>query len=139
MTTSSSRRIRFQSGHTTIKNGKAIAAGLAFRPLAGTVKDTLAWWATVSEERRAKLRFIITPEIEAKALADWKARVEVRAVNRAGSGDRGADLRFEVTNCVLLPRLLLDGLVAMTEGEWASCEKRVHGNRDRLGGSDVRA
>ena len=59
MTTSSSRRIRFQSGHTTIKNGKAIAAGLAFRPLAGTVKDTLAWWATVSEERRAKPRFII--------------------------------------------------------------------------------
>ncbi len=61
-------------GHTTIKNGKAIAKGLAFRPLAETVKDTLAWWATVPEERRAKPRFIITPEIEAKALADWKAR-----------------------------------------------------------------
>ena len=61
-------------GHTTIKNGKAIAAGLAFRGLAETVKDTLAWWATVPEERRAKARFIITPEIEAKALADWKAR-----------------------------------------------------------------
>ena len=30
-------------GHTSIKNGKAIAAGLAFRPLAETVKDTLAW------------------------------------------------------------------------------------------------
>jgi 2'-hydroxyisoflavone reductase len=56
------------------KNSKAIAAGLAFRPLAETVKDTLAWWATVPEERRAKPRFIITPEIEAKALADWKAR-----------------------------------------------------------------
>jgi len=28
----------------------------------------------VPEERRAKPRFIITPEIEAKALADWKAR-----------------------------------------------------------------
>ena len=61
-------------GHTTIKNGKAIAKGLAFRPLAETVKDTLAWWATVPEERRAKPRFIITPEIEARALLDWKAR-----------------------------------------------------------------
>ena len=61
-------------GHTTIKNGKAVAAGLAFRPLAETVKDTLGWWATVPEERRAKPRFTITPEIEAKALLDWKAR-----------------------------------------------------------------
>ena len=61
-------------GHTTIKNGKAIAKGLAFRPLAETVKGTLAWWAMVPEERRAKPRFIITPEIEARALLDWKAR-----------------------------------------------------------------
>lgn len=43
-------------------------------PLAETVKDTLAWRATVPEERRAKPRFIISPEIEAKALLDWKAR-----------------------------------------------------------------
>lgn len=57
--------------HTTIKNGRAIAGGLTFRPLAETVKDTLAW-ATVPEERRAKPRFIITPENEARALADWK-------------------------------------------------------------------
>jgi nucleoside-diphosphate-sugar epimerase len=42
--------------------------------LAETVKDTLAWWATAPEERRAKPRFIITPEIEAKALADWKRK-----------------------------------------------------------------
>lgn len=61
-------------GHTSIKNGKAIAAGLAFRPLAETAQDTPAWWATVPEERRAKPRFIITPEIEARALADWKRK-----------------------------------------------------------------
>jgi hypothetical protein len=60
--------------HTSINNGKAIAKGLAFRPLVDTVKDTLAWWGTVPEERRAKPRFIITPEIEAKALADWKRK-----------------------------------------------------------------
>ena len=65
------------AGPTTprgLANGKAIAAGLAFRPLAETVKDTLAWWATVPEERRAKPRFITTPEMEARALLDWKAR-----------------------------------------------------------------
>jgi hypothetical protein len=28
----------------------------------------------VPEERRAKPRFVITPEIEARALADWKGR-----------------------------------------------------------------
>ena len=61
-------------GHTTIKNGKAIAKGLAFRPLAETVKDTLAWWPSVPEARRTKPRFAISEEVEARALAAWKAR-----------------------------------------------------------------
>jgi len=61
-------------GHTSVSNAKAIAAGLTFRPLDGTVRDTLAWWQTVPQERRDKPRFAITPEIEAQALADWKAR-----------------------------------------------------------------
>ena len=58
-------------GHTSISNRKAVGAGLSFRPLADTVRDTLVWWSTVPPERRAKPRFVITPEIEAKALADW--------------------------------------------------------------------
>jgi len=62
-------------GHTSIGNAKAIGAGLAFRPLDGTVRDTLSWWATVPPERRESPRFAITPEIEEKALADWRARV----------------------------------------------------------------
>ena len=61
-------------GHMSALNGKAVAAGLAFRPLATTVRDTLAWWATVPEARRTSPRFAIKPEQEAKALADWKAR-----------------------------------------------------------------
>ena len=59
-------------GMMSIRNDKAIAAGLKFRPVASTVRDTLAWWATVPEARRLKPRFAITPELEAKALADWK-------------------------------------------------------------------
>ena len=60
-------------GMMSVKNDRAVAAGLRFRPLATTVRDTLAWWQTVPEERRAKPRFAITPELEAKALADWHA------------------------------------------------------------------
>jgi 2'-hydroxyisoflavone reductase len=61
-------------GMMSIRNSKAIAAGLTFRPLATTVRDTLAWWQTVPEARRAAPRFTITAEQEAQALADWRAR-----------------------------------------------------------------
>jgi 2'-hydroxyisoflavone reductase len=61
-------------GMMSIRNDRAMAAGLTFRPLADTLRDTLAWWPTVSDARRAKPRFTITPEIEAAALADWRAR-----------------------------------------------------------------
>jgi 2'-hydroxyisoflavone reductase len=62
-----------ENGHTSAKNDRAIAAGLTFRPLEATVRDTLAWWPTVPEERRTKAQFAIKPEQEAKALADWHA------------------------------------------------------------------
>ena len=61
-------------GMMSIANGKAIKAGLTFRPLEATVRDTLAWWPTVPEARRTKPRFTITPDIEKAALADWHAR-----------------------------------------------------------------
>jgi len=61
-------------GMMSVRNERAIAAGLNFRPLAATVRDTLAWWPTVPEERRAKPKFTITPEQEAAALADWRKR-----------------------------------------------------------------
>ena len=56
------------------KNDKAVAARLTYRPVAETLRDTLAWWPTVPEARRAKPRFAITPEQEEKALAAWHAR-----------------------------------------------------------------
>jgi 2'-hydroxyisoflavone reductase len=56
-------------------NGRAVAAGLAFRPLATTAKDTLAWWKSQPAERQAKpLKAGITPEREAQVLAAWKAK-----------------------------------------------------------------
>jgi len=60
-------------GMMSIRNDRAIAAGLTFRPLDETLRDTLAWWPSVPEERRTNPKFAITPEIESKALADWHA------------------------------------------------------------------
>jgi 2'-hydroxyisoflavone reductase len=62
------------AGHTSVRNDRAVAAGLTFRPLADTVRDTLAWWRTVPEARRASPKWAITPEQEATALAAWHAR-----------------------------------------------------------------
>jgi 2'-hydroxyisoflavone reductase len=58
-------------GMMSVKNGKAVAAGLRFRPLETTVRDTLAWWPTVPQARRDNPRFTIKPDQEAAALADW--------------------------------------------------------------------
>ena len=62
-------------GSAQISNARAIAAGLRFRALAGTVEDTLAWWHSdaVPAERRATPRFALTPEREREILAAWKA------------------------------------------------------------------
>jgi 2'-hydroxyisoflavone reductase len=52
-----------------VNNGKAVGEGLAFRPLVETARDTLAWWKTLPEERRGRLKAGLTPEREAAALA----------------------------------------------------------------------
>ena len=61
-------------GMMSVKNARAIKGGLPFRPLADTVRDTLAWWPTVPEARRSKPRVTNSAEAERKALADWHAR-----------------------------------------------------------------
>lgn len=61
-------------GMMSIRNDRAVAAGLTFRPLETTLRDTAAWWPTVPQARRDKPKFTITPEQEARALADWHAR-----------------------------------------------------------------
>ncbi|MDP2955514.1 MAG: twin-arginine translocation signal domain-containing protein [Longimicrobiales bacterium] len=52
---------------------KAIAAGLTFRPLADTARDTLAWFKAKPEDAR-RLRTGLAPEKEAAILAAWHAR-----------------------------------------------------------------
>ncbi|MCG6954633.1 MAG: NAD-dependent epimerase/dehydratase family protein [Gemmatimonadetes bacterium] len=52
---------------------KAIAAGLEFRPLADTARDTLVWWKGRGADAPA-LRTGLAPDKEARILAAWKAR-----------------------------------------------------------------
>ncbi|MCI3135245.1 NAD-dependent epimerase/dehydratase family protein [Phenylobacterium aquaticum] len=54
--------------------GRALAAGLTFRPLPTTAADTLAWFRSLPPERQAKPRNGLSPEREAQVLAAWKAR-----------------------------------------------------------------
>jgi 2'-hydroxyisoflavone reductase len=62
------------AGANRRRNQKALAAGLAFRPLATTATDTLAWWKALPAERQAKLRAGIAPDRERQVLEAWTAR-----------------------------------------------------------------
>jgi 2'-hydroxyisoflavone reductase len=63
------------AGFGTMKNARAVAKGIAFRPCVDTARDTLAWLATLSPEEQLKARSSgIKPDKEAEVLAAWKAR-----------------------------------------------------------------
>jgi 2'-hydroxyisoflavone reductase len=60
-----------EAGAAQISNQRAVAKGLTFRPLAGTARDTLAWFKSQPAERQAKLRAGITAEREKEVLTAW--------------------------------------------------------------------
>ncbi|MBZ5637841.1 MAG: NAD-dependent epimerase/dehydratase family protein [Acidobacteriia bacterium] len=68
-----------EEGFAAIDCRKAIGKGITFRLAAETSKDTLAWYGTLPEERRKKLRAGIAPDREAAVLAAWR-----------GNGKKGA-------------------------------------------------
>ncbi len=53
---------------------RALDKGLTFRPLAETVRDTLAWFKAQPKERQEKLKAGLTKEREAEVLAAWKKK-----------------------------------------------------------------
>ena len=57
-----------------ISRARAVKAGLTFRPTADTARDTLAWWKSQPEERRAKLRAGLAADKEQAVLAAWHAK-----------------------------------------------------------------
>ncbi len=62
-------------GHMRISNRKALAAGLTYRPLLTTARDTLVWRQSdaVPEALRAKARYVLTADQETAILIAWKA------------------------------------------------------------------
>jgi 2'-hydroxyisoflavone reductase len=63
------------AGFGTMQNTRAVKAGLVFRPIGDTARDTVAWLQTLPEDQRAKARSSgIKPDREAQVLAAWKAR-----------------------------------------------------------------
>jgi len=50
---------------------KSVKAGLVFRPVADTIRDTLTWWDTLPTERRDKLKSGIKSDREKEVLAAW--------------------------------------------------------------------
>lgn len=63
-------------GHMRISNRKALAAGLTYRPLLETARDTLAWRQSEAapEALRKQARYVMTEEQERAILAAWKSR-----------------------------------------------------------------
>ena len=62
------------AGFARVSCARALARGLTFRPLATTVKDTLAWWKGRPAEAQSSLGAGLGPEREAEVLAAWHAK-----------------------------------------------------------------
>jgi len=58
-------------GFGSFDNSKSVKAGLTYRPLVETVKDTLDWWDTLPSDRNKKTKVGIEFEEEKKILAKW--------------------------------------------------------------------
>lgn len=61
------------TGFMRVDCRKAYAAGLTFRPLADTARDTLAWYHTRPPAQQATLRSGLAPERERAVLEAWRA------------------------------------------------------------------
>ena len=61
-------------GFSRVNCSKAIAAGLTFRPLAETARDTITWFKTLPAERQSEMGAGLPGEREAEVLAAWHSR-----------------------------------------------------------------
>jgi 2'-hydroxyisoflavone reductase len=75
-------------GFATVSCARAMAAGLSYRPLAATARDTLDWWYELPEDRRAEPKAGLPAEKEAEVLAAWHAR-EKEPAGKEGEGEEG--------------------------------------------------
>ena len=61
-------------GMSQVSVAAAVQAGLTFRPIGDTARDTVEWWNSLPEERRAQPGAGLPAEMEAEVLAAWAAR-----------------------------------------------------------------
>lgn len=54
-----------------VSGERAAAAGLEIRPVRETIRDLMAWWATLPDERIANAGFPMTPQREAELIEAW--------------------------------------------------------------------
>jgi 2'-hydroxyisoflavone reductase len=62
------------AGFARMSNARALAAGLTFRPLAVTARETLEWFLGLPAERQASSRSGMSPEREEFLLSAWRHR-----------------------------------------------------------------
>jgi len=70
-------------GFSMFSAEKALAAGLTFRPLAESSRDTLDWFGSLPADRREKLKAGLSAEREKEILGLWHQR------NPAAQQERG--------------------------------------------------
>jgi 2'-hydroxyisoflavone reductase len=63
-------------GFFSFENSNAVTAGLKYRPLAVTARDTLRWWQTLSEERRNTPKAGLSITKEKEVLKKWKSKIK---------------------------------------------------------------
>jgi 2'-hydroxyisoflavone reductase len=64
------------AGVSLMSNQAAVRAGLRYRPLAMTARDTVEWWYSdaVPDARRQKPRFVLDAERETAMIRVWRER-----------------------------------------------------------------
>jgi 2'-hydroxyisoflavone reductase len=62
------------AGFMRRSNRRAVEAGLTFRSIEETARDTFRWFASLPAERQARLRAGLSPEKEAAVLRKWRDR-----------------------------------------------------------------
>jgi 2'-hydroxyisoflavone reductase len=77
------------AGMHTMKNARGLAKGLKFRDEVTTARETLVYWNSLPEDRRAKPRAGLTAEREVAALAAWHAKESGAATPAAPAGKPG--------------------------------------------------
>lgn len=61
-------------GQNYINSDKAVAAGLRYRPMVDTMRDTLAWWNRLDDATRQSYQFGLDEARERAALKAWRER-----------------------------------------------------------------